>query len=178
MLPRHHDPIVAIATAPGRGAVGIVRISGRDLAPLINALFGRDLAARHATLPAIHRCRRRADRPRDWRSTFRRRIRTPAKTCWSCRRMADLWCCSCCSRACSKPAPRSTRAAGQPLAPGLRLARPGEFTERAFLNDKLDLAQAEAVADLIDASTEAAARSAARSLAACSLPRCTHSPTR
>ena len=46
----------------------------------------------------------------------------------------------------------------------LRLARPGEFTERAFLNDKLDLAQAEAVADLIDASTEAAARSAARSL--------------
>ncbi|HEY4957218.1 MAG TPA: tRNA modification GTPase, partial [Caldimonas sp.] len=46
----------------------------------------------------------------------------------------------------------------------LRIARPGEFTERAFLNDKLDLAQAEAVADLIDASTEAAARSAARSL--------------
>ena len=47
---------------------------------------------------------------------------------------------------------------------GLRLARPGEFTERAFLNDKLDLAQAEAVADLIDASTEQAARGAARSL--------------
>ena len=48
---------------------------------------------------------------------------------------------------------------------GLRVARPGEFTERAFLNDKMDLAQAEAVADLIDASTEAAARSASRSLA-------------
>jgi tRNA modification GTPase len=48
--------------------------------------------------------------------------------------------------------------------PGLRLAQPGEFTQRAYLNDKLDLAQAEAVADLIDASTEAAARSAARSL--------------
>jgi tRNA modification GTPase len=48
--------------------------------------------------------------------------------------------------------------------PHLRIANPGEFTERAFLNDKLDLAQAEAVADLIDASTEAAARSAARSL--------------
>ena len=47
---------------------------------------------------------------------------------------------------------------------GLRLAEPGEFTRRAFLNDKLDLAQAEAVADLIDASTEAAARSASRSL--------------
>ena len=53
--------------------------------------------------------------------------------------------------------------AGQAL--GLRLAEPGEFTQRAFLNDKLDLAQAEAVADLIDASTEAAARSAGRSLA-------------
>jgi tRNA modification GTPase len=48
--------------------------------------------------------------------------------------------------------------------PGLRLAEPGEFTQRAFLNGKLDLAQAEAVADLIDASTEAAARSAARAL--------------
>ena len=47
---------------------------------------------------------------------------------------------------------------------GIRIARAGEFTERAFLNDKLDLAQAEAVADLIDASTEAAARSASRSL--------------
>jgi tRNA modification GTPase len=49
--------------------------------------------------------------------------------------------------------------------PGARLAAPGEFTERAFLNDKLDLAQAEAVADLIDAGTEAAARSAGRALA-------------
>lgn len=62
--------------------------------------------------------------------------------------MAARWCCNCCSRAAWRPRPR-----------------PGEFTERAFLNDKLDLAQAEAVADLIDASTEAAARSAGRSLA-------------
>jgi tRNA modification GTPase len=54
---------------------------------------------------------------------------------------------------------------GSPRLAGLRLARPGEFTQRAFLNDKMDLAQAEAVADLIDASTEAAARSAGRSLA-------------
>jgi len=51
-----------------------------------------------------------------------------------------------------------------PVLPGLRVAQPGEFTERAFLNDKIDLAQAEAIADLIDASTEAAARSASRSL--------------
>ncbi|MCA0324159.1 MAG: tRNA modification GTPase, partial [Proteobacteria bacterium] len=55
-------------------------------------------------------------------------------------------------------------ASGAPRLPRLRLARAGEFTERAFLNDKLDLAQAEAVMDLIDASTETAARSAARSL--------------
>jgi tRNA modification GTPase len=48
--------------------------------------------------------------------------------------------------------------------PGIRLARPGEFSERAFLNDKLDLAQAEAIADLIDASSEQAAKSALRSL--------------
>ena len=48
--------------------------------------------------------------------------------------------------------------------PGLRIARPGEFSERAFLNDKLDLAQAEAIADLIDASSEQAARSALNSL--------------
>ena len=51
-----------------------------------------------------------------------------------------------------------------PLLSGLRLAKPGEFSERAFLNNKIDLAQAEAIADLIDASTEAAARSASRSL--------------
>ncbi|HQQ71591.1 MAG TPA: tRNA modification GTPase, partial [Alicycliphilus sp.] len=54
--------------------------------------------------------------------------------------------------------------AAQTALPRLRLAEPGEFTERAFLNDKIDLAQAEAIADLIDASTEAAARSAGRSL--------------
>jgi tRNA modification GTPase len=54
---------------------------------------------------------------------------------------------------------------GQACLPGLRLAQAGEFSERAFLNDKIDLVQAEAIADLIDASTEAAARSAVRSLA-------------
>ena len=48
--------------------------------------------------------------------------------------------------------------------PGLRTARPGEFSERAFLNDKLDLAQAEAIADLIEATSEQAARSALHSL--------------
>ena len=64
---------------------------------------------------------------------------------------------------CLEAAPRPTRPRPARLA-GLRVAEPGEFTERAFLNDKIDLAQAEAIADLIDASTEAAARSASRSL--------------
>ena len=53
MLPRHQEPIVAIATAPGRGAVGIVRVSGRDLGALIRALCGRDLKAREATYLAF-----------------------------------------------------------------------------------------------------------------------------
>jgi len=66
---------------------------------------------------------------------------------------------------CLEAAAELDLATGLPRLAGLRLAGPGEFTERAFLNDKLDLAQAEAVADLIDASTEAAARSAMRSLA-------------
>jgi tRNA modification GTPase len=58
----------------------------------------------------------------------------------------------------------SPRADGSPTLARLRVAEPGEFSRRAFLNDKMDLAQAEAIADLIDASTEAAARSASRSL--------------
>ena len=49
MLPRHHEPIVAVATAPGRGAVGIVRASGRDLSALIDAICGGPLQARHAS---------------------------------------------------------------------------------------------------------------------------------
>jgi len=65
---------------------------------------------------------------------------------------------------CLEAAAEADPATGRPRLPGLRLAEPGEFTQRAFLNDKIDLAQAEAIADLIDASTEAAARSASRSL--------------
>ena len=68
------------------------------------------------------------------------------------------------SRSAASSAAQERSADGQPVLPGLRLAQPGEFTERAFFNDKIDLAQAEAIADLIDASTEAAARSASRSL--------------
>jgi tRNA modification GTPase len=151
-LSERDAPIVAIATAPGRGAVGIVRASGRDLAPLIDAVCGRSLTARQATyLPFLDTDGSPIDQGLA--------IHFPAPHSYTGEDVLEL------------------QAHGGPVVlqlllarclqamTGLRLAGPGEFTERAFLNDKLDLAQAEAVADLIDASTEAAARSAGRSLA-------------
>ncbi len=145
------DAIVAIASAPGRGAVGIVRASGADLSVLIAAVCGRALQPRVATLlPFVGSEGQMLDRGLA--------IHFPAPHSYTGEDVLEL------------------QAHGGPVLlqlllarclqaqPGLRLAAPGEFTERAFLNDKIDLAQAEAVADLIDASTEAAARSAARSL--------------
>ena len=145
------EPIVAIASAPGRGAVGIVRASGRDLSTLIHAVCGHALQPRQATLLPFRGAHGEAlDRGLA--------LHFPAPHSYTGEDVLEL------------------QAHGGPVLlqlilarclqamPALRLARPGEFTERAFLNDKLDLAQAEAVADLIDASTEAAARSAARSL--------------
>ncbi len=150
-LGRHADPIVAIATAPGRGAVGIVRASGRDLSALIAAVCGHALAPRQATLlPFLGADGQALDRGLA--------LHFPAPHSYTGEDVLEL------------------QAHGGPVLlqlllarclqalPGARLAQPGEFTERAFLNDKLDLAQAEAVADLIDASTEAAARSAARAV--------------
>jgi len=149
---RPRDPIVAIATAPGRGAVGIVRASGADLSPLIRAVCGREaLPPRQAVLLPFSA----ADGSVLDRGLA---LHFPAPHSYTGEDVLEL------------------QAHGGPVLlqlllarclqaqPGLRLAAPGEFTERAFLNDKLDLAQAEAVADLIDASTEAAAKSAARSL--------------
>ena len=145
------QPIVAIATASGRGAVGIVRVSGPDLSGLIATLLGRRLAPRVATLLPFTDA---SGAPIDQGLA----IHFPAPHSYTGEDVLEL------------------QAHGGPVVlqlllarcleadASLRLARPGEFTERAFLNDKLDLAQAEAVADLIDASTEAAARSAARSL--------------
>jgi tRNA modification GTPase len=155
MLPRHHDPIVAIATASGRGAVGIVRLSGADLAPFIVALFGRALQPRVATyLPFPDAAGAPIDRGLA--------IHFPAPHSYTGEDVLEL-------QAHGGPVVLQLLLArclelGAAHLPGLRLAQPGEFTERAFLNDKLDLAQAEAVSDLIEASTEAAARSASRSL--------------
>jgi tRNA modification GTPase len=153
MLPRHHDPVIAITTAPGRGAVGIVRASGRDLKPLVDALFARALAPRHATyLPFTDAQGQAIDRGLA--------LYFPAPHSYTGEDVLEL-------QAHGGPVVLQLLLArcleaGREM--GLRLAEPGEFTERAYLNDKLDLAQAEAVSDLIDASTEAAARSASRSL--------------
>ncbi len=153
MLPRHHEPIVAVATAPGRGAVGIVRASGRDLAPLIDAVCGRKLEPRHATYLPF---RDASGQPIDQGLA----IWFAAPHSYTGEAVLEL-------QAHGGPVVLQlllARCLEAGARIGLRLAEPGEFTERAFLNDKLDLAQAEAVADLIDASTEAAARSASRSL--------------
>lgn len=163
MLARHQEPIAAIATAPGRGAVGIVRISGRGLGALVQALCGRTLIPRHATYLPL---RDAAGEPLDHGLA----IYFPAPHSYTGEDVLELQVhggqvvLQLLLARCLEVAAQVDASTGRALLPGLRLAQPGEFTERAFLNDKLDLAQAEAVADLIDASTEAAARSASRSL--------------
>jgi tRNA modification GTPase len=161
-LPRHQDPIAAIATAPGRGAVGIVRISGRELAALSYALCARTLKPREATYTGFL--------GRDGLAIDHGlAIYFPAPHSFTGEDVLEL-------QAHGGPvvlqlllarcleAAAQAKLDGAPVLLGLRLATPGEFSERAFLNNKIDLAQAEAIADLIDASTEAAARSASRSL--------------
>lgn len=149
----HRDPIAAIATAPGRGAVGIVRVSGANLAPVIQALCGRALKPREATYLPF----RAADgSPIDQGLA----VHFPAPHSYTGEDVLEL-------QAHGGPVVLQlllARCLEAGAAIGVRVARAGEFTERAFLNDKIDLAQAEAIADLIDASTEAAARSASRSL--------------
>ncbi|UJW80266.1 tRNA uridine-5-carboxymethylaminomethyl(34) synthesis GTPase MnmE [Hydrogenophaga sp. SL48] len=163
MLSASRDPIVAIATAPGRGAVGIVRVSGKGLVGFVQALLGRALKPREATyLPFLDAAGQPIDHglalwfpgPHSYTGEDVLELQGHGGPV-----VLQLLLARCLQVA------QSADANGLPLLSGLRPARAGEFTERAFLNDKLDLAQAEAVADLIDASTEAAARSASRSLA-------------
>jgi tRNA modification GTPase len=143
------DTIAAIATAPGRAGVGVIRVSGARLESFAAGLLGRLPQPRHAT-----------------RATFRDAsgaaiddgiaLYFPAPHSYTAEDVLEL------------------QGHGGPVVLqmllrrcfelGARLAEPGEFTRRAFLNDKLDLAQAEAVADVIEATTETAARGAVRSL--------------
>lgn len=152
MKARNSDTIAAIATAPGRGGIGVIRLSGPDLLPLAEVLSGRS------------------------RTSIRPRYASSAQFLGTDKTPLDH------GLLIFFPAPHSftgedvleLQGHGGPvvmqlllarcLELGARLAEPGEFSRRAFLNDKMDLAQAEAVADLIEASTSAAARSALRSL--------------
>jgi tRNA modification GTPase len=156
-------PIVAIATPPGRGAVGIVRVSGKAIAPLIRALCGRDLKPREATyLPFVDAAGEAIDHGLA--------LYFPAPHSFTGEDVLELQAhggpvvMQLLLTRCLEAGAEIDAATQQPRLTGLRVAQPGEFTQRAFLNDKMDLAQAEAVADLIDASTEAAARGATRSL--------------
>lgn len=145
----HSDTIAAIATAPGRGGVGIVRVSG----PLVNkvaaTLLNQPLQPRHAHyLPFLTADGQLID---EGIALF-----FPGPHSFTGEDVLEF------------------QGHGGPVILdmllreitrlGVRLARPGEFSERAFLNDKLDLAQAEAIADLIEASSEQAARNALQSL--------------
>jgi tRNA modification GTPase len=164
MLARHQEPIVAIATAPGRGAVGIVRVSGRGMGALVQALCGRGLKAREASYLPF----RDADGSAIDHGLA---IYFAAPNSFTGEDVLELQAhggpvvLQLLVQRCLQAAASVDAATGKPVLAGLRVAQPGEFSERAFLNDKIDLAQAEAIADLIDASTEAAARSASRSLA-------------
>ena len=163
MTTAHLDPIAAIATAAGRGAVGIVRVSGVGLAPYVQALLGRSLQPRHAHYLPFPDAQ---GQPIDQGLA----LFFPAPHSYTGEDVLELQAhggpvvlqllLARCLEVASQPHPAS----GQAVLARLRLAQPGEFTQRAFLNDKIDLAQAEAIADLIDASTAAAARSASRSL--------------
>ncbi len=143
------DTIAAIATATGRGGVGIVRVSGPKAKQVAESLLSINLQPRHA-----HYC--------DFSTTAGEVLDQglalffPGPNSFTGEDVLEL------------------QGHGGPVILdlllreitrlGVRLARPGEFSERAFLNDKLDLAQAEAIADLIDATSEQAARNALHSL--------------
>ena len=143
------ETIAAIATAQGRGGVGIIRVSGRNLLDFASILSHKRPKPRIATLGDFH-----ADDGSVIDSGLL--LYFPAPNSFTGEDVLEL------------QGHGGTVVLQMLLARcldlGARLAEPGEFTRRAFFNGKLDLAQAEAVVDLIDASTQAAARSAIRSL--------------
>ncbi|MDO8305100.1 tRNA uridine-5-carboxymethylaminomethyl(34) synthesis GTPase MnmE [Herminiimonas sp.] len=150
------SPIAAIATAPGRGGIGVVRVSGKNISSIIAAVCpakGAPLEPRHATYTSFVN----ADG-----SVIDQGIAIYFKAPHSYTGEDVLELQGHGGPVVLQMLLTRCLAAGADI--GLRMAQPGEFTHRAYLNDKLDLAQAEAVADLIEASTEAAAKSASQSL--------------
>jgi tRNA modification GTPase len=143
------DTIAAVATPPGRGGIGIVRISGPNALAILSKICGRNIRVR---TPSLVRFRDAEGRPIDEGIA----LAFAAPHSFTGESVAEL-------QGHGGPIIMDMLL-GATLNLGARLARPGEFTERAFLNGKMDLAQAEAVADLIASRSEAAARSVLRSL--------------
>jgi tRNA modification GTPase len=143
------DTIAAIATAQGRGGVGIIRIAGLGIEALANGILGKLPVARHATY--CNFLDEKGDALDQGIALY-----FPSPHSYTGDDVLELQ---------GHGGPAVLQLILQRcLDLGARLAQPGEFTRRAFLNDKLDLAQAESVADLIDANTSEAARSAMRSM--------------
>jgi tRNA modification GTPase len=148
MISSSKDTIVAQATATGQGGVGIVRLSGPMSAEILEAFIGFKAKPRYAHFTPFHEADQQID---EGIALF-----FPGPNSFTGEDVAELQC------------------HGGPVVIdliirravelGARMARPGEFSERAFLNDKLDLTQAEAIADLIESSSEQAARCALKSL--------------
>jgi len=148
VLPRL-DCIAAIATAPGRGGIGVVRVSGGNIALLISEILGKRLSPRCAIYSSFLDSQKQ---------TIDQGIAVffPAPHSYTGEDVLELQ---------GHGGPAILQIVLQRcLESGARIAQPGEFTQRAFLNGKMDLAQAESVADLIDATSSQAARSAMRSL--------------
>jgi tRNA modification GTPase len=143
------DVIVAIATAPGRGGIGVVRISGPDLSGYLTGLTGKSLQPRYAS--HVHFQDGDGQTLDDGIALY-----FPAPHSFTGEHVLELQ---------GHGGPQVLQLILERcLQLGARLAQPGEFSRRAFLNGKLDLAQAEAIADLIDAGSREAARSAVRTL--------------
>lgn len=143
------ETIAAIATPPGRGGVGIVRVSGPGTTAIARAVLGRQLVPRQAHyLPFLD-----ADG-----ATLDQGVALffPGPNSFTGEDVLEL-------QGHGGPVIMDMLLA-RVLALGARMARPGEFSEQAFLNDKIDLVQAEAIADLIDSASQQAARMALRSL--------------
>ncbi len=143
------DTIAAVATAPGRGGIGVVRISGKSVASLAQSLLGKTPTPRVATLSYFLD---ESQQPIDQGIV----IFFPGPNSFTGEDVLELQ---------GHGGPAVLQLLLQRcLSLGARLAEPGEFTRRAFINDKIDLAQAESVVDLIDAASAEAVRSAMRSL--------------
>lgn len=143
------DTIAAVATPPGRGGIGVVRLSGPAALGIGSRLAGRSLRPRHA-----HHCLLRDPRGELLDEGLVIAFHGPAS--FTGEDVVELQ-----GHGGPVVLDRVLRAC---LELGARVARPGEFSERAFLNDRLDLAQAEAIADLIDSASDAAARGALQTL--------------